>query len=474
MCYSSTFWDPHVPCERISKFSRYPCCIIISKMSAKDSLLGRLMGSADKFNDKQVVETLNMLVDHGLKRGASDIHLEPHDRFVLVRYRIDGTLRGIHKLPRVALGSLMAELKKLAGLNAQETHMPQEGEYTVQSKQGEAEVRVATMPVYGGEKAVLHLAMQPGQPDGLERLGFWGEGLETLQTVLANPHGLIVVSGPRHSGVSSTMFSLVHQLSSPMVSVATVEQHAKHRLPGVNHTYVGKSGLSVLDGLRAALKQDPNIVVVSDLPDRTSAEMAIHAATSGHMVVTGLRADSAAAAALRLRVTGVEPFLLISAWRAGVGQRLVRLLCPNCRERYALDADEQAKLKKAFGMAGPVAYKRVHDLERAAARAGLGQAAEVNTSASDITRLWRANPEGCEICDHSGFKGRTAIVEVLSNTPGLQKGLMDSSVIAASALQGLVLKDGFVPMALDGLVKALRGLTTVDEVLRAVAAHPLG
>jgi type II secretory ATPase GspE/PulE/Tfp pilus assembly ATPase PilB-like protein len=463
-----------VPCELLGVRVGKPCCIIISKMSAKDSLLGRLMGSADKFSDKQVAETLAMLVGHGLKRGASDIHLEPHDRFVLVRYRIDGTLRGIHKLPRVALGSLMAELKKLAGLNTQETHVPQEGDYTVPSKQGDVEVRVATMPVYGGEKAVLHLAVQPGQPDDLGRLGFWGEGLETLRTVMANPHGLVVVAGPRHSGVSSTIFSLVHQLNSPMVSVATVEQRAKHRLPGVNHTYLGKSGLSIVEGLRAALKQDPNIVVVSDLPDRASTEMAIHAATSGHLVVAGLRADNSAGAALRLRVTGVEPFLLISAWRAGIGQRLVRLLCTRCREHYALDSDEQTKLKKAFGMSGPATYKRLHDLERDAARAGLGETSEFNASPNAVTHLWRAKPEGCEHCDHSGFRGRTAIVEVLANTPSLQKGLMDSSVIAASGLQSLTLKDGFVPMALDGLVKALRGLTTVDEVLAAVAAHPLG
>ena len=458
-------------CKALAPWARP--AIIVSIMGSKDTLLGRLLGSADKFTDKQVAETLALLVEYGVERGASDIHLEPHERLILVRYRIDGMLRGMHKLPRAALGLILAELKKQGGLNVQETHVPQEGEYETKVGDQTISVRVATMPVYGGEKAVLHLSAPPGKPQLLESLGFWGEGLAALQHILASPHGLVVVAGPRHSGMSSTLFSLLDQLNSPMVSIATIESHPKHRLPGANQTYLGKSGLKPAEGLRAALKLDPNILMLSEVPDTATAEQAVHAATTGHLVLLGIHADNAAGAALRLRVAGVEPFLLVSGWRAGIGQRLVRKLCVHCRERYQLEASDRQTLERAFGMNAPAARKRVHELEHAAAEAGIGERSELGSTPAGIIHLWRPNPSGCNECGHSGFSGRTAIVEVLTSTEGFQKGLMDRSIISAPNLQGLVLKDGFTPMALDGLIKAIRGVTTIDEVLHAVAAPPL-
>ena len=431
--------------------------------------MGRFLGNAEKFTDKQVAETVEMLVTHGVERGASDIHVEPHERFVLIRYRIDGTLRGIHKLPRAALGSLMEQLKKQAGLNPEETRAPQEGRYEVRVGDRDIEVRLSTMPVFGGEKAVLHLSVQLGKPEGLEALGFWGQGLRTLQTVLTSPHGLVVVSGPRHSGVSSTLFSLLDQLNSPLVNIATVETRTKHRLPGINQTYTS-TGISVLEGLQAALKQDPNIVMVNDVPDGETAELAVHAATTGHLMLLGLHADNSMAAVLRLRAAGVEPFLLASGLRASVAQRLVRKLCTECRERYQLSPDEQKELAGQFGINTPVARKRVHELEQAAAPAIFGDVKQLSSTPGQVTHLWKASADGCEQCHHSGYDGRLAIVEVLQSTENLQHGLMDREVNSVAALQKLAVKDGFVPMALDGLVKALRGQTTVAEVLRAVNA----
>jgi type IV pilus assembly protein PilB len=441
-------------------------------MGDKGSLMGRLLGNTEKFSDKQVAETLQLLVSHGFKRGASDIHIEPHERFVLVRYRIDGALRGIHKLPRPALGVVMAELKKLANLHVQETHMPQEGQYDVRIDDTDVTVHLSVMPVYGGEKAVLHLSVRLGKPGALHQLGFWGAGLKTLQGVLASPHGLVTVAAPRHNGISSTLFSFLDQLNSPMVSIATIELRTKHRLPGVNQSYLATSGMSVHEGLQAAMKQDPNIIMLGDMPDRGTAELAVHAATTGHLVVVGLHADSAVAGALRMRVAGAEPFLLVSALRASIGQRLVRTLCPDCREQYRLTHDEQKQLAEQFGIAGPNAYKRIHELDRAAA-AGFGDLKQFGSSPTGITYLWRPDPEGCESCEHTGYSGRTAIVEVLSNTDQLHKALMGRDIDSVSAVQKAVLKDGFVPMAVDGLVKALRGKTTVTEVLRAAGISPL-
>ncbi len=438
------------------------------EMGVKDLLTERFLANADKFSDKQVVETLAMLVEHGVKHGASDIHIEPFERFVLVRYRIDGSLRGVHKLPRAALGTVLAAAKKRAGLNEQDTQSPQEGEYAETIDGHEVSIRLSTMPVFGGEKAVLHLSFKLGKPQELESLGFWGQGLTALQTVLTTPHGLVAVAGPRHSGVSSTLFSLLDQLNSPLVSIATVELHTKHRLPGASQSYIESNGMTVTEGLRAALKQDPNIIMLGDIPDSTTAELAVHAATTGHLLLAGLHAESAVAAALRLRVAGVEPFLLATGLRLCVGQRLVRALCPDCRERYALDADEQKQLAIQFGMLTPSARKKVHELERQLAPAIFGDVKQLNSTTGGVTHLWRPSSEGCAACGHTGYKGRVAIVEVLQNSDGIQKSLLSHEVLSVPTLNAVALKDGFVPLALDGLVKALRGQTTTAEVLRAV------
>lgn len=431
--------------------------------------MGRLLGNAEKFTDKQVAETLTMLVEHGVKRGASDIHIEPHERFVLVRYRIDGALRGVHKLPRAALGLVLSQLKTLAGLNKQETQTPQEGSYTVEVGNRSIEVRLATMPVFAGEKAVLHLTREHGNPVDLAELGFWGEGLALLKSVLANPHGLIVVAAPRHSGASTTLFSLLKDLNSPLLSIATVETEAKHRLPGVNQTYL-TGHLTTQMGLQAVMKQDPNVIMIDNLPDGPSSEIAVHAATTGHMVLAGLHAENSITALLQLRHSGIQPFLLVTALRADIGQRLVRRLCPECRQRYAVKDEERELLQDIFGMTSPSARKRLHELERAAAPAIFGDVKQLNSTPVQITHLWRPNEAGCEACDHTGYKGRTAIVEILANTDTLHKAMLGKEILTAGAIQTMVLKDGFIPMGLDGLVKALRGQTTAVEVLRAMSA----
>lgn len=434
--------------------------------------MGRFLGNTDKFSEKQVGETLDMLVDHGVVRGASDIHIEPFERFVLVRYRIDGTLRGVHKLPRVALGMIMTVLKKRAGLRPEDTQSPQEGEFAATTDGKEVTVRLSTMPVFGGEKAVLHLSMKLGKPQELTALGFWGQNLATLESILARPQGLVAVAGPRHSGIASTLFSMVHQLNSPLVSIATVELHAKHRLPGVSQSYL-HANMSMAEGLRAALRQDPNIVMLGDMPDSDTALLAVHAASTGHLVLGGMHADGAVAAALRIRAAGAEPFLLATGLRACVGQRLVRKLCPDCRERYAVTAEEHKQLVERFGMAAPSARRTVHELERSLAPAIFGDVKQLNSTPNHITHLWRPSSEGCEHCGHTGYQGRVGIVEVLNNSDGLQKVLLAKEVLSVSAVHALVLKEGFIPLALDGLVKALRGQTTVAEVLHAVNASPL-
>ncbi len=438
-------------------------------MGTKDTLMGRLLGNVEKFSDKQVAETLALLIENGVKRGATDIHIEPHERFVLVRYRIDGALRGIHKLPRAALGSLLSQIKSLAGLHIHDTQMPQEGNYTAKFPGGSANVHVATMPVYGGEKVVLRLSQEYGDPSELADLGFWGDGLKTLKSVLASPHGLVVVSGPRHSGVSTTLFSLLKDANSPLQNVATIESTVKHRLPGVNHTYL-VGGISAHEVLQAALRQDANVIMIDNLPDSPTTGLAVHAAATGHLMFAGLRAGDSISALLHLRHTGVEPFLLATSLRASIGQRLVRKLCPTCRERYELSPFQWKQLQDSFGITSAAACKRVNDLESKAAPIIFGDVRQLGSTPTRITHLWKASETGCDTCEHTGYQGRTAISEVFTVTEGVNKTLVGKDTLSANSLHAAAVKDGFIPMALDGLVKALRGHTTIAEVLRVTNA----
>lgn len=442
-------------------------------MGEDKNLMERLLGSSAKYDNKKVAETLSLLVKHGLEGGASDIHIEPHDRFVLIRYRIAGNLRGVHKLPRETLAAIMSQVKKLANLDPQESNLPQNGIYESTVNGKDISIHVSTMPVYGGEKAVLHLAVHPGKPRALESLGFWGDGLRILQSVLTSPHGLVVVAGPKHSGVSSTLFALLNQLNSPLASVATVEMGVKHRLNGVSQTYTATNSMTIREGLQAALKQDPNIIMVSDMPDSVTAQLAVGAATHGHLIMVGMHADNAIAAALRMRSAKVEPFMLATALRASVGQRLVRQLCPSCKQRYSITEEEYKMICQTFGITTQTIQKRIHELELSAAKDGLGEPGTFSTTPTHITHLWKASPEGCEACSHTGFVDRTAIVEVMGNSEDIQKGIMDETVASVAALQKIAVKSGFIPMGLDGLIKALRGLTTVQEVLHSIHIPPL-
>lgn len=441
-------------------------------MSVRDVITGRLLSSATvNFSDSQVEDTLQLLVGHGVKRGANTIHIEPHNQYVLVRYRIDGALRGFHKLPRSASNMLTEKLKTLADLEPQELNAPQEGHYTTEVNGQTVYVRVSLMPVLGGEKAVLHLMPEQGSLEELANLGFWGANLDTLHEALARPQGLITVSGPRHSGKSTTLYSMLQLLQNPGHSIATLEEHHTHHLNGASQSYVRpRTGTPFSKSLQAVLQQDPNIILVSNLPDKETTEIAVHAAATGHLLLAEIHSADATTSALHLRSMSDSPFLLATALRATVSQRLVRKLCEHCREQYVLDESKRQKLEKAFGISNPAARARVVELELALIRAGLGTY-DPASSPKGIAHVWRAKQGGCEQCDRTGYQGRIAITEVLSNNEVIQKKLLSQEAVTPDELHRLALKHGFIPMGLDGLVKALQGLTTIVEVLRAVTVR---
>lgn len=434
-------------------------------MGVKKSFLGRLLASSDTFSDEQVTQTINLLVEHGVTHRATDIHIEPHERFALVRYRIDGTLRSAHKLPTGALATVVRQIKELAHLHTAEDHLPQEGQYATLVGEEQFEIQVATLPVVGGEKIVLHITRRLTKPLSLESLGFWGRSLQLLYDGLSHSHGLILVATPRRSGKTTTLHSMLQVLNVPSVSIATVESAIEYRLPGASQTQVRpQRGITFHDGLRAALNQDPNVVMISSLTDAPTTTLAIQAGVGGHLVIAGVHGDSAATALTHVRALTEEPYLLANSVRIAVSQRLVRKLCPNCRKRYIPAQEQIAEIEKTFGMTTPAARRKVHELEQQAAGAGIDTNKHVNTTPSHIISLWQASDEGCEHCHYTGYQGSIAIIEVMNVTENVQKAMLEH--LTAGKIHTAALKDGFIPMGLDGLVKALRGQTTITEVLR--------
>lgn len=433
-------------------------------MGVKDSFLSRLLGNADKFTDAQITQTIDLLIASGVERGASDIHIEPHAEFVWVRYRIGGQLHGLHKLPLGALTSLLIRLKELAEVNPA-ISVPQEGTFQAKIKGQPVAVRLAAMPVVGGEKVVLHLSAGTHAPTDLRQLGFWGVGLSGIESALARAFGLVIVASPKHSGRPATLYSLLELVHTPGVSVMTVEDPIEHRLNGVTQT---SAGGSIANGLKAVLNQDPNIVMVSDLPDLPAAALAVQAGTNGHLIVAGMHAESAPHAIARLKHMGVEPFLLAASLKVAISQHTARKLCLKCRERYVPAPAQAAHLDKLFGMKSPAAKQRIHTLEQQAAHEGIGKGQPLSTTSGRITHLWRPGANGCDACHHSGYSGHTLLTEVIVSGSHLHDALMKSS--AVSVLHAAAVKDGFVPLGLDGLIKSLRGETTITEVLKATAS----
>lgn len=437
-------------------------------MGVKDSFLGRLLKNADTYTDDQVTQTITLLVENGVKHGASDIHIEPHDHFAVVRYRINGQLHNRHKLPIAALPAVIDEIKTLADLHVRTEHLPQSGQYATLVGEDQMEVQVHTLPVVGGEKVTLHLLRRLAKPPTLETLGYWGQALQTIQTALSRTHGLIVVGMPRRAGQTTTLHSMLQLVSTPTLSIATVEGRLEYRLQGANQTIVKPHhGITYHQGLQAVINQDPNVVMLTSVPDKSTAELVVQSAVGGHLLIAGLSANNAATALTHVRALADEPFLLTTTVKAAVSQRLVRALCVHCRQRYIPSNEQVAELEKSFGITAAPARKTVHELESQAAAAGIDANKHANTSPSHITGLWRASDEGCEACSHSGYQGAIAIVEALPISEAVQKAILNHE--SASTIRAIALKEGFIPMELDGLVKALRGRTTVQEIMRTFA-----
>jgi type IV pilus assembly protein PilB len=433
----------------------------------------------DVAEDSPIAQTVNLLIDYGVKAGASDIHIEPRENFVLVRYRVDGLLREANKLPRKVLSSLISRIKILANLKIDEHRAPQDGRFKISVSGHVYALRVSTLPIVDGEKVVMRILDESSKPATLEELGYWGEALAAVQHAIIQPHGMVLVTGPTGSGKSTSLFSVLSMLNSPGVNISTVEDPVEYRIVGANQTQVNpQAGMTFTSGLRALLRQDPNIIMVGEIRDGETADLGVQAALTGHLVFSTLHTNNAATCLPRLLDMGIEPFLIASTIRVVIGQRLVRRLCPECRQEYVPDSARLSQIGKTFKIVNAEAMKRLHKLEAEALAAGIGgkdsknggsATADLATNEKIISKLWKANEEGCDNCSHSGYKGRMGIYEVLPNSPHIQQLIV--STATSEQIEDQAVEEDMVTMQMDGLVKALRGQTTVEEILRVTAEN---
>lgn len=398
-----------------------------------------------------VVRVVDTLLEYAIFEGASDIHIEPQEKEVTVRYRIDGILHDVMTLPKVIQAAVVARIKVLSNLKIDEHRLPQDGRFKVQTDAYNISFRVSTVPIFDGEKVVLRLLDEGAKALTFEELGFARTSLSVIKRNLTRPHGMTLITGPTGSGKSTTLYTILTKLNTKGVNISTIEDPIEYRIPGINQMQVNpKIGLTFAVGLRALLRQDPNIIMIGEIRDLETAEEAVHAAMTGHLVLSTLHTNNASGSIPRLLDIGVQPYLIASTLNMIVGQRLVRKICPDCKTRVALDESAVRSLSADFDLGNLLAIMKAE-----------GVVDDLVTRIEDV-RFFET--VGCDKCAHSGFRGRLGIFEVLNVTEKIASLILARK--PTSEIEQQATAEGMILMWQDGFIKAHLGLTTIAEVLR--------
>lgn len=384
-------------------------------------------------DDAPIIRMVNSIIQQAVHGRASDIHIEPQENETRVRFRIDGELYEVLTLPANSMAAVVSRLKIMSGMDIAEKRLPQDGRFRMTVDGREIDFRVSSLPINHGEKIVLRVLDRYAAIARLDQLGLSTQNHEKILNLGKRPYGLVVVTGPTGSGKTTTLYSLLNEINSTDKNIVTLEDPIEYSLAGINQVQTNaKAGLTFASGLRSILRQDPDVVLVGEVRDGETARLAVQAALTGHLVLTTLHTNSASGAPARLNDMGIEDFLLASSLAGVISQRLVRKLCPNCRQPYNLDEDTARRLK-------------IPD--------EAGQ------------RFYRAN--GCNICRQLGYQGRMAIHEIMVIGPQTRayigRGDNVETVIEKSAED-----EGMIPIRTDGIAKARKGLTSLEEVMKVV------
>ena len=410
----------------------------------------------DIAEDSPIAQTVNLIVEYAIKSGASDIHIEPREKHVLIRYRIDGVLKEANRLPKRTMAALTSRIKILSNLKIDERRAPQDGRFKINMNGRVFAFRVSTLPITEGEKVVMRILDETSEPLSLEQLGFWGKALKDIQNASRQPHGMLLVTGPTGSGKSTTLHSVLHILNKPDINISTIEDPVEYKLEGVNQTQVNPvAGMTFVAGLRALLRQDPNIIMVGEIRDGETAGLGVQAALTGHLVFSTLHTNNAATCLPRLLDMNIEPFLIASVVRVVIGQRLVRRLVQEDCEEYMPSDIERKEIERVFRLKTKADWDNILKLVQQA------QEEFGKTKSTKIT-LWR--PKGDLKGEKNGYKGRMGIYEVLNNTTTIQDLIVASGT--SDEIQTKAISEGMLTMQLDGLIKAMIGMTSIEEILR--------
>lgn len=389
-----------------------------------------------------IVRIVDVILSNAIEAGASDIHIEPTDEDVRVRYRIDGILHSSLVLPKHVHPAIISRIKILTNLKIDESRLPQDGRFHVTVANKSVDLRVSILPLIFGEKIVMRILDKTSKVPTLEELGMRGLGLKWTMESIKKTHGIFIISGPTGSGKSTTLYSILSMINTTSVNIVTLEDPVEYYIPGVNQSQINPDiGLTFAAGLRSILRQDPNVIMVGEVRDKETAELAVHAALTGHLVFTTLHTNSAIGAMPRMIDMDIEAFLLVASVDTVAAQRLVRKTCNYCKEKSAIPEPVLAQLKEEIKNV-PAEY-----LE------GL-----------DMNKLEFTKGKGCDKCDKTGYKGRLGIFEVLPVTDEIKSLILEKSTDAKifEAAQKL----GMITMRQDGIIKVFRGETTMEEVAR--------
>jgi type IV pilus assembly protein PilB len=428
-------------------------------------------GAAASLDDAPVVKLINALLFDAVKRGASDIHFECFEHDLRVRYRIDGALVEVMKPPKRLQSALISRFKIMASLNIAERRVPQDGRIRLKMGRQVIDFRVATLPTLFGEKVVLRILDKGNLTLELERFGIEPRAEQELMDAIANPYGMVLVTGPTGSGKTTTLYSCLSKVNAVDTNIMSAEDPVEYNLYGVNQVQVrAEIGMTFAAALRAFLRQDPNIIMVGEIRDPETGGIAIKAALTGHLVLSTLHTNSAAESVTRLLDMGLEPFNVSSALNLVVAQRLVRRICSGCKTPVVPDPSEFAGAR----LGGEATLRDLHFTEVAIrdliARAPRDVAARLASVTLDtpVREMPYYRGRGCDACGGSGLKGRQGIYEVMGMTADLRKRILQQ--VAAAELRDAAVATGMLTLRMDGLLKVWKGITTLEQVVRETSA----
>lgn len=418
-----------------------------------DSDIEKFKGQINNFIQLQsridsisLTDLMTLIIASALEVRASDIHIEAEENDVKLRFRIDGILNDVASIKKQDWPKIISRVKLIAKLKLNIEDKPQDGRFTIYSKKNSIDVRVSTLPTVYGESVVMRLLSSSVEGLRFENLGLRQKAFNDLKKEIAKPNGMIISTGPTGSGKTTTLYAILNKLNSPDVKIITLEDPVEYKLSGINQSQVEQiKGYTFAKGLRSILRQDPDVVMVGEIRDDETADIAINAALTGHLVISTIHTNSAAGAVPRFLALNAKPYLLAPALNAIIGQRLVRRICLNCKKEYVMNEAEKEEVKKILSEIPFNSEEKVPQI--------------------DEFKFYYGS--GCSECQNIGYKGRVGIYEVMIAREEIKKSILEAKNISEYDIQKMGQKDGMLTMRQDGLLKAIEGITTLEEVLRA-------